>query len=111
MTVTDNIAMPGNNAPSSHANLQLARKRFDEGRKACATDSQRFAVHAFAEAICLDPGQRQYPNELLAVLSSGHIVVPGILATVWRLRRQMAEMIATSYWQLVLEHGRKLFTR
>ncbi len=93
------------------ARIDEARKHFDDGRKACVGNSHRFAIHAFREAICYDPSQRQYAKELLAVVSSPAVVGPGIVATAWaawRLKRHLVKASAAGDWQRVLEQGTAL---
>jgi tetratricopeptide (TPR) repeat protein len=96
---------------ASDAQVQQARKLFDQGRRAFAADSQRFAIHAFADAICHDPSQRQYAKELLALLSTTSIIGPGQMATAWhawRLARQLAGAIDGQDWQTTLDISAKL---
>jgi tetratricopeptide (TPR) repeat protein len=95
----------------SEAQIQYARRLFDQAQKARATDSGRFAIHALTEAICHDPSQRQYAKELVTSLFTASVVGPGRLATAlpaWRLARRLAASIATNNWQAALESGTKL---
>jgi Flp pilus assembly protein TadD len=107
------ITQPSTDGHTSDVQVAQARKLFDQGRKACATESHRFAIHAFADAIRHDPSQRQYAKELLAALSSAVIVGPGTLATAWRawqLKRKLTAAIAAGDWHAAVEHGTKLLS-
>lgn len=101
------------NAPISAIQVQQALKLFDEGRKALATGNDRFAIYSFADAVCRDPSRRQYPKELLVVLSKESVTGPGRIATAWpswQLKRKLDRAVASADWHAVLRFGTQLLT-